>query len=153
MPTATTRSLPANVGNSTIKGAELETEIHPVDNMLIDASASYVDFSYDSVDRAAVVLLSDKPPFARKTKYSVGAQYEIHLGEHGSLTPRIDCQYQARQYSYARNFPNDRIPPYGLANARLTYPDSSRRRPMTTRWSNRAIRGNSPSPSSGPSDP
>ena len=117
-------ALPANVGNSTIKGAELETEIHPLDRMLIDLSASYIDFGYDSVDPATAVLLTDKPPFTPKTKLAAGVQYEIALGTHGSLTPRIDYQYQSEQFSYARNFPNDRIPGYGLANARLTYRDA-----------------------------
>ncbi len=118
-------ALPANVGNATIKGAEAEAEIRPMSNMLIDASASYVDFSYDSVDPATNVLLTDKPPFTPAFKLSAGVQYEFDLMGHGTLTPRLDYLYQSQQYAYARNFPNDRIGGYGLANFRLTYRDPS----------------------------
>ena len=119
-------ALPANVGNSTIKGIEGEAEIHPVDGMLIDASASYIDFNYDSVDPATNVSLTDKPPYTPAFKFAAGVQYEIDLMGHGSLTPRLDYQYQSSQYGYARNFPNDRIGGYGLANFRMTYRDPSR---------------------------
>ena len=119
-------ALPANVGNGTIKGVEFEAELHPVTRMLIDASFSLVDFNYDKVDTAATrVRLTDKTPFTPKYKASVGAQYEFRLGDHGSLTPRIDYQYQSEQYAYPVNFPRGRVPGFGLANARITYRDPS----------------------------
>lgn len=113
--------LPANVGSATINGAEAELELRPVDGFLIDSSLSYLDFEYDSVNPATLVTLGDRPPFTPEWKFSIGAQYEVSLGDKGSLTPRIDFQTQSEQYSAARNFPNNRIAPYGLFNGRLTY--------------------------------
>lgn len=113
--------LPANVGSATINGAEVEAELRPIEGLMIDSSLSYLDFQYKSVNPAALVLLSDKPPFTPKWKFSAGIQYEIGLGSTGSITPRFDYQTQSEQYSAARNFPNDRIGPYGVANGRLTY--------------------------------
>ena len=118
-------ALPANVGDSTIKGLEGEAEIHATDRLLLEASASYLDFQYDTVDPATRIRLTDKPPFTPAFKLSLGAQYEIDLQGKGSLTPRVDYTYQSGQYSYALNEPNDKIPAYGLVNARLTYRDPS----------------------------
>ena len=118
--------LPANVGSATINGAEAEVELRPASGFLIDSSLSYLDFQYKQVDPATLVTLSDKPPFTPKWKFSVGAQYEVQLGSSGSITPRIDFQTQSEQYSAARNFPNNRIPAYGIVNGRLTYRSSDR---------------------------
>jgi iron complex outermembrane recepter protein len=112
--------LPANVGSATIKGAEVEAEL-ALGRLRIDSSASYLDFKYDSVQAATLVRLSDRPPYTPKYKFSAGAQYEFAIGTAGSITPRVDFQYQDETYSAARNFPNGRIPGYGLTNARLTY--------------------------------
>jgi len=112
--------LPANVGSAKIKGAEAEAEL-ALGRLRIDSSASYLDFKYDSVQAATLVRLSDKPPYTPKYKFSAGVQYEFGIGAAGSITPRVDFQYQDETYSAARNFPNGRIPGYGLTNARLTY--------------------------------
>jgi iron complex outermembrane receptor protein len=116
---------PANVGAATIKGFEVETEIHPTDGFIIDGSLSYVDFEYDEIDPATELRLTDKPPFSPKWQFAVGAQYTLDLGSSGSLTLRGDYQYLSEQYAVAKNQPTSRIPGYGLANARLTYRDTS----------------------------
>jgi iron complex outermembrane receptor protein len=119
--------LPANVGDATIKGVEAELEAHPVAGLLIDMSASYLNFHYDSVDPNTQVLLTDKPPFTPSEKIALGIQYETRLGggTYGLLTPRIDYTYQSEQWAAARNFSNDRIGGYGVANFRLTYTNPS----------------------------
>lgn len=114
---------PANVGKATIKGGEIETEIHPIDGMTIDGSISYVDFQYDSLDPATGLSLTDKPPYTPKWKFAVGAQHEFEIGDAGSLTFRADYQHQSRQYSIAKNVATSEIPAYGLLNARVTYRD------------------------------
>lgn len=117
-------AMPSNVGNATIKGVEFEVEAHPVGNLVVDASASYVDFKYDDADTADTgVRLTDKPPYTPKTKFSVGAQYEFGLPNNGSITPRLDYNYQSDSSSYATNYPNGDVPAFGIANARLTYRD------------------------------
>ncbi len=37
------------------------------------------------------------------------------------IIPRVDYLYQDATYTAALNFPNGRIPSYGLTNARVTY--------------------------------
>jgi iron complex outermembrane receptor protein len=118
--------LPANVGDSTIKGIEVETEIRPVAGLLIDGSMSYTYFKYDQVDPAVVgLLLSYKAPYTPKWKASVGAQYAVDLGGIGTLTPRLDYIYQSSLYTEVLNDPLNRLAGYGIANARLTYRETA----------------------------
>ena len=56
-----------------------------------------------------------------ETKWSLGAQYEVLLGERGSITPRIDASYQGDLYTTGSNAPTNLIEAYTLVNARLTW--------------------------------
>lgn len=112
--------LPANVGDAEIRGLELETEVRLPGDTLLDVSASYLDFQYKSVAPSTGVRLSDKPPFVPEFKFALGVQKEFQFRS-GSLTPRLDYQYQTEQWVEPINLPNGRIPGYGLANGRLTY--------------------------------
>ena len=129
-------ALPTNAGNAHIKGIEVETTIRPVEGFLIDASASYLDFNFKSFATFATPTgtvtvggptninapqFGDYPPYTSKWKWSIGAQYEIDLGTSGSLTPRIDANYQGTLYTNAINRESNRIGGYTLANARLTW--------------------------------
>jgi len=113
--------LPANVGSAHIKGIEAEATLEPAEGLLIDASASYLDFQYTEVDPATLVEIGDKPPFTPKFKASGGIQYALTVPSFGKITPRLDVRYQSSQYSGGLNFPEDRIKAYALADARLTF--------------------------------
>jgi iron complex outermembrane receptor protein len=63
----------------------------------------------------------DYAPYTPKWKWSIGAQYEIDLGNAGSLTPRIDAAYQGDVYSSAANRSSNLIESYTIANARITW--------------------------------
>jgi iron complex outermembrane receptor protein len=114
--------LPANVGTATIKGAELESELR-FGALAFNGSASYTDFHYDSVDPAAQISLTDQSPFTPRWKINAGVQYAVALGGAGSITPRVDWLYVSNQYTSPQNHILNRVPPYGLANLRLTYRD------------------------------
>lgn len=114
-------SMPANVGDATVKGIELETEFRPVTGMLIDGSLSYINFQYDRIDPVARIDLSMKPPYTPEWKASAGIQYEIDAGNIGRFTPRLDYQYISSQFADAINNPRGTVPGYSLFNARLTY--------------------------------
>ena len=43
------------------------------------------------------------------------------MGDGGSLAARVDWSYQSDMHSAAINLPFTRIPPYGVANARVTW--------------------------------
>jgi iron complex outermembrane receptor protein len=116
-------ALPANAGDAHVKGVEAETTIRPVDGLLIDGSASYTDFDYiaGSLLPASGITADMVSVYTPKWKWSVGAQYEVLLGSAGSITPRIDAAYQSAVYTNAVNGPTNRIAPYTVANARITW--------------------------------
>ncbi len=122
--------LPANVGSADIKGIELEANVRPAAGFLIDGAVSYLDFKYKRIDPLAGgpanpsgVQLDMVSPYTPEWKWSVGAQYEVALGEIGSLTPRLDAAYQSSVYGTAVNSARTFVPAYTVANARLTYRD------------------------------
>ena len=116
---------PFNAGEAHVKGVEAETEIHPVDGLSIDGTVSYLDFQYTSllpgVSGPGGVQLGMVTPYTPKWKWSVGVQYEIQAGDHGSLTPRLDAAYQSGVFTNAVNGPANAINAYTLFNGRLTW--------------------------------
>ncbi|MGE5720965.1 MAG: TonB-dependent receptor [Sphingomonadales bacterium] len=121
-------ALPWNAGDARVQGFEVETSIRPVEGMLIDGSVSYIDFKFKRIDpnaggpgRINGPQFGDYPTYTPPWKWSFGAQYEIPLGNAGSLTPRFDASYQGKIYTNATNRPSNRISDYTLANARLTW--------------------------------
>ena len=121
-------ALVTNAGDGTIKGFEIETVLEPVDGLTIDGSLSYLDFQYKNINPQAGgpslpngPQLTDLPPYVPEWKWSVGAQYQIQLGDGDTLTPRFDATFQGDIYSNAANRPSNLIDDYILANARMTY--------------------------------
>jgi iron complex outermembrane receptor protein len=121
----------ANAGDAEIKGAELETIFNPLPGLLIDASYSYLDFKYTSINpavggptRPTGIQLSHRAPYMPEKKWSLGAQYEVGLGDYGTLTPRVDVSYQGDLYTNGNNLPTNYIESYTLGNARLTWRDA-----------------------------
>jgi iron complex outermembrane receptor protein len=119
-------ALPANVGSAEVKGAEIEAEIHPTDNFSVDLSASWLDFQYTRISSPDTnITLDMTTPYTPEKKASIGMQYRLPLGE-GSITPRIDVNYQSSQFSAAINDPLwNEIPGYTYANARITWRSAS----------------------------
>lgn len=120
--------LPANVGTADINGLEIEANFRPTDEFTLDAAFSYLDFQYTSINPQAGgptnpggVQIDMISPYTPKWKWSFGAQYEIALGNNGSLTPRFDAAYQSAIFGTAINTPRTAIDSYLLANARLTW--------------------------------
>jgi iron complex outermembrane receptor protein len=121
-------ALPQNAGDANIKGFELETTIDPHNGLLIDGSLSYLDFDYTSINpqaggptQPAGVQIGMVAPYTPAWKWSIGVQYRFDLGSAGSLTPRVDANYQSEVWSNAVNLPTNHIDGYTLANARLTW--------------------------------
>jgi iron complex outermembrane receptor protein len=115
-------ALPANVGSAHVKGIELETEIRPAENFEIDASGSWLDFQYTQTGADSDITTDMVTPYTPKWKASVGAQYEIPIGDKGSITPRLDGSYQSSQFSAAINDPAwNEIDGYTVLNARITW--------------------------------
>jgi iron complex outermembrane receptor protein len=134
-------ALPVNAGDADIKGIEVETTLRPFEGFIIDGAMSYLDFDYKrfgtftSTGAGGVQTtvsvggptningpqFGDYAPYTPKWKWSIGAQYEIDLGNAGLLTPRIDAAYQGDVYSSAANRSSNLIESYTIANARITW--------------------------------
>jgi iron complex outermembrane receptor protein len=112
-------NLVANAGSARIRGLEAEAEIEPVEDFLIDASASYLDFEY--TEKSTLGTVGDAPPFTPDWKLAIGAQYRADLGGYGSITPRLDFIYQSRVYFDVANDPLASQDGYSVLNGRLTW--------------------------------
>jgi iron complex outermembrane receptor protein len=111
-----------NVADATVQGLELEIQAQPIGGLMIDASASYLDFEFGAPKIATreVVEGSSRPGIG-DFKWSTGVQYEMSLPAGASLTPRLDF---AHTPGYCGNLACTAIAKndsYTLANARVTY--------------------------------
>jgi iron complex outermembrane receptor protein len=118
-------AMPVNAGRANVKGFELESELHPVSGLEMDASLSYLDFKYTFIPEldAATgrstttgISIHGVTPFTPKWKWNFGAQYEMPVGNAGSLTPRIDFVYQSDVFTSPLNQPGDVDPSKTLVN-------------------------------------
>ncbi|MBZ9648373.1 TonB-dependent receptor [Sphingobium sp. 3R8] len=122
-------AIPLNSGDAHLKGAELEFSARPAQGLSFDGSLSYIDFKFKrlSADALASGLTYDMiSPFTPKWKASIGAQYQIPLGTFGTLTPRLDVNYQSSLYTQAVNSAFNQLSGYTVLNGKLTLvPESS----------------------------
>jgi iron complex outermembrane receptor protein len=126
---------PQNAGDSRQKGIELELTANPIEGLLIDGSASYLDSKYKCVNPSVVGLpngpcSSDSAVISRLAdplhgwKWAFGIQYEAQLGgSNGSITPRFDISRSlALPGGTTRGIDTLGLnPAYTLANGRLTW--------------------------------
>jgi len=115
-----------NVGDATIKGVELETEIHPIPHMTIDGSASYLKFEFTKITQpTTAVIVGASAPGIGDLKWSIGAQYELPFLLDGTLTPRIDVNHTPGYCNGLNATLNcnalSKNESYTLLNGRLTY--------------------------------
>jgi iron complex outermembrane receptor protein len=129
----------ANAGNADVKGAELEATWRPIGGLAIDASYSYLDFSYSYLNPdvggptraagcpSACTFLQSwmRPPYMPKSKWSAGIQYDFLMGDKGMFVPRVDVSHTGTQFASSTNRPNNQIDAYTVVNARLTWKDSN----------------------------
>jgi iron complex outermembrane receptor protein len=115
-------ALPVNAGSATVPGIELELEWHVGDRWLFDASASYLDFEFD--ETIAPITLDMVPPYTPETKWSVGIQYNVPLGDGGDFGIRLDTSYQSEIFVLPVNSWTNRIEGYQLSNLRLMWGSS-----------------------------
>ena len=125
-PNSALNATPVNAGNADVKGAELEIEARPIGGLSVNATASYLDFKLKSIAAGITgVTLNTQQIFAPKRKASLGVQYELPIGNAGTLTPRVDGTYQSSFFTAIDNNPAGEVDGYTLVNARLTWASSS----------------------------
>ena len=121
--------LVTNAGKARIRGVELELNARPIEGLMLDLSGSYTDFRMIDLGAAAGVAgaptLTAEAPNLPKWQGSLGLQYDIGLGNTGTLVPRLDLRYQSRIFTDWTNNPIAEQPGYALANARITWRNSN----------------------------
>jgi iron complex outermembrane receptor protein len=114
-----------NAGKAHIWGVEGELQAEPVRNLRIDGSFGYVN--YNLYDNEGNVLLfegdacgGDRCYSPRTPKYTgaIGLQYSFGMTQ-GSITPRLDAQYQSTIYFTTNN--QGVQDGYTLLNGRVTW--------------------------------
>lgn len=118
-------AVPVNAGDAHVKGVELESELHPIAGLEIDASASYLDFNYVSLTasaQASGIEYGMSTPFTPSQEFDAGVQYDLPISNiGGTITPRLDANYQSHFYTNAANGPYNYTQSRTLANGRLTW--------------------------------
>jgi iron complex outermembrane receptor protein len=101
-----------NAGKASIDGGELEVTWSPISRLHLDASAGYLDSSFDSINPpppfgsvapTATANLNSSLPFTPKWTTHIGIGYTMPLANGWTLTPRIDTSYTASQFFDAGN--------------------------------------------------
>lgn len=116
-----------NTGQVHINGIELELNAAPVPGLLVNVGVGYLDFETKDLGLAAnappafAPTLDTLPPYVPELKLNAGLQYSINLGAAGTLTPRVDWNYQSKVYNDAPNSPETLQEAYGLVNARIAF--------------------------------
>ncbi|MFM1887620.1 MAG: hypothetical protein RL026_2777 [Pseudomonadota bacterium] len=121
-------ALLTNAGDAEMTGLEVEAVWRPIDGLSVDGSFSKLDFEYKSFNPAAGGPTNPRGPqfgmrpnYVPETKWAIGAQYQVDMGDRGSFTPRVDVSYQGDIYASGFNAPTNLIEAYTVANARFTW--------------------------------
>ncbi len=125
--TAEPCAAPVNGGNANIYGIEAESQ-YRIGGLSLEASGSWQHFEYTSIVAASGIPIGAPEPGFQPLKWSLAAQYDIHVPNGASLTPRIDFIYSGGYQTVAIPDANSYLPGYHDLNARLTY------RPESNGW-------------------
>jgi len=71
------------------------------------------------------VSLNTKEPYVPDRQFNVGVQYVFQLGTAGSITPRLDGNYQSQFFTDIQNQPVGLVSGRTLMNARITWKSAS----------------------------
>lgn len=117
---------PVNGGDANIYGVEAEAA-YRWQGLSVEASGSWQHFEYTEVNPLAEIPVGSSEPGFQPLKWSIGAQYEVHLPV-GSITPRLDFIYSSGYQTVAQVDAYSYLPGYHDLNGRITY------RPASGNW-------------------
>ena len=125
-PNSAANATPVNAGDADVTGAELELTLRVLDGLSVDASGSYLNFDLKRIAPGiTTVNQNTQQIFAPKRKASLGVQYRLPLGNFGTLTPRVDGQYQSSFFTAIDNNVDGQVASRTLVNARLSWDSAS----------------------------
>jgi iron complex outermembrane receptor protein len=124
--------LTESVGAARIEGVELELQGRPAQGLNFNASLGYLHYhardlggaAYNAVKNPSGPTLADVPALTPTWKGNLGVEYNLPLGQIGTVTPRLDYTYQSKVFNDPQDEAISAQAGYGIANARLTW-DSS----------------------------
>jgi iron complex outermembrane recepter protein len=113
-----------NFVDSQYWGAELEISLRPTEDTLIDLSGSYIGAKYTRISPVTLsnpnfVANPDAPPGIPQWKWSAGLQHTLHVGNAGTITPRLDINHESARKANVTNLLS--VPKFTVLNARLTW--------------------------------
>lgn len=111
--------------NARTLGSELELQLHPVPNMTLAASATYLDNTVYNIDIVGVTA-NRTNSYTPKWKTMVLGRYEWSL-TNGYIAVQADARYQGLEYTNLSNFAADDINPFWLIGARVSWQDPARK--------------------------
>jgi iron complex outermembrane receptor protein len=125
-----------NGGNAHLYGAEVDLQARPLPDLLLTAGFGYTHFSYASINPQAnptgnpLGLTLSSPLFGvPASQFNLSAQYTIHLGDMGTLTPHLDLHHQSAEwFDTAKVNPYTTQDAYTVLNAAVTYA------PAASKW-------------------
>jgi len=118
---------PVNGGDANIYGVESEAA-YRYGGFSLEASGSWQHFEYTSINPLSGIPITSTEPAFSPNKWSVGAQYDVHIPMGGKVTPRLDFIYSAGYQTVALVDAYSYLPGYHDLNGRLTY------RPESGKW-------------------
>ncbi|WP_428334797.1 TonB-dependent receptor [Novosphingobium sp.] len=113
----------ANAGDARNKGVEAEISATPIPGLNIDGALSYISSKFTRLSAAlgSNYVASDPATFSPAWQASGGVQYKAEVGTSGSVTPRVDFNYNDKQFTGRALGYAYYLPSYTLVNARLTW--------------------------------
>ena len=116
-----TSPVTANGGDGEIRGAELEIDAIPFGDLTVDASVGYIETEFTRVEPGVILTGSEKFVNTPKWTLQAGAGYEFNLGNGGTLTPRVDWNFQTESFNDEANTPILATEEHSMVNASLRY--------------------------------
>jgi iron complex outermembrane receptor protein len=108
-----------NLGNSEIKGAELELVMRPFNALTVQAGLGWLDAKLEEAVLRGVDLAGNQLPDSPEFTGNVAVDWEAFRGERMLLQIQVDGTYTDAQYFEPFNVPRLRQGAYGLLNGRV----------------------------------
>lgn len=122
----------ASAGAARSYGAELELKTLPTERLHFDLTAALLNAKFTKYvrpnpfgDTTTVDLAGKYVPTSPKLKATASIYYDADLGNHGTLSPRVDVLYSTKYYSTDYNTVLDLQNAYATIDASLRYTPES----------------------------
>lgn len=112
--------------DATFKGAELQFDAVPTENLSVMAAASYIDATVKDLPIAPGVIRDVRPTFTPKWQLSGLVRYDLPLETNGEVGLQLDGSYQGASYYNIRNFAAQKMDSRKIVNAQVSWTSPNR---------------------------